>query len=86
MVIIGKVSVFRIPHKGVKYMENKKREYTQAQNKATQKYIKNNYDSVMLRMPKGKKEQIKAHAENQGESLNGFVNRAIDEAIDRESK
>lgn len=67
-------------------MENKKREYTQAQNKATQKYIKNNYDSVMLRMPKGKKEQIKAHAENQGESLNGFVNRAIDEAIDRESK
>lgn len=67
-------------------MENKKREYTQAQNKATQKYIKNNYDSVMLRMPKGKKEQIKAHAESQGESLNGFVNRAIDEAIDRESK
>ncbi len=67
-------------------MENKKREYTQAQNKATQKYIKNNYDSVMLRMPKGKKEQIKAHAESQGESLNGFVNRAIDETIDRESK
>lgn len=67
-------------------MENKKREYTQAQNKATQKYIKNNYDSVMLRMPKGKKEHIKAHAESRGESLNGFVNRAIDEAIDRESK
>ena len=67
-------------------MENKKREYTQAQNKATQKYIKNNYDSVMLRMPKGKKEQIKAHAESQGESRNGFVNRAIDETIDRESK
>lgn len=67
-------------------MENKKREYTQAQNKATQKYIKNNYDSVMLRMPKGKKEQIKAHAESRGESLNGFVNRAIDETIDRESK
>lgn len=86
MVIIGKVSVFRTTHKGVKYMENKKREYTQAQNKATQKYIKNNYDSVMLRMPKGKKEQIKAHAESRGESLNGFVNRAIDETIDRESK
>lgn len=67
-------------------MEKKKREYTQAQNKATQKYIKNNYDSVMLRMPKGKKEKIKAHAESQGESLNGFVNRAIDETIDRESK
>ena len=60
----------------------KKREYSQAHNKATQKYIKNNYDSVMIRMPKGKKEQIKTFAESKGESLNGFVNRAIDEAMD----
>lgn len=60
----------------------KKREYSQAQNKATQKYIKNNYDSVMIRMPKGKKEQIKNFAESKGESLNGFANRAIDEAMD----
>lgn len=36
----------------------------------------------MIRMPKGKKEQIKAFAESKGESLNGFVNRAIDEAMD----
>lgn len=63
----------------------KKREYSQAQNKATQKYIKNNYDSVMIRMPKGKKEQIKAHAETKGESLNGFVNRAIDETMESDA-
>lgn len=63
----------------------KKREYSQAQNKATQKYIKNNYDSVMIRMPKGKKEQIKAHAETNGESLNGFVNRAIDETMESDA-
>ena len=36
----------------------------------------------MIRMPKGKKEQIKTFAESKGESLNGFVNRAIDEAMD----
>ena len=60
-------------------MAEKKREYSQAQNKATQKYIKNNYDSVLIRMPKGKKEQIKAFAESKGESLNGYVNRVIDE-------
>lgn len=60
----------------------KKREYSQAQNKATQRYIKNNYDSVMIRMPKGKKDQIKAYAESKNESLNGFVNRAIDEAME----
>ena len=67
-------------------MAEKKREYSQAQNKATQKYIKNNYDSVLIRMPKGKKDQIKAFAESKGESLNGFINRAVDETIDRESE
>ncbi len=61
--------------------EKKKREYTQAQNKATQKYIKENYDNFMLRMPKGKKAKIKAYADSKGESINGFVNRAIDETM-----
>ncbi len=60
----------------------KKREYTQAQNRATQKYIKENYDNFMLRMTKGKKDKIKAFADSKGESLNGFINRAIDEAMD----
>ena len=60
----------------------KKREYSQAQNKATQKYIKENYDNFMLRMQKGKKDKIKAFADSKGESLNGFINRAIDEAMD----
>ena len=66
-------------------MTEKKREYSQAQNKATQKYVKNHYDEIKIRMPKGKKDIIKAHAEQQGESLNGFINRAIDETIERES-
>lgn len=60
----------------------KKREYSQAQNKATQRYIKNNYDSVMIRMPKGKKDKIKAFAESKNESLNGFIIRAVDEAME----
>lgn len=63
----------------------KKREYSQAQNKATQRYIKNNYDSVMIRMPKGKKELIKAFAESKNESLNGFIIRAVDEAMESNS-
>lgn len=57
-----------------------------ASTRAKNKYNAENYERISLVVPKGKKEQIKAHAENQGESLNGFVNRAIDEAIDRESK
>ena len=67
---------------GGEAMAEKKREYSQAQNKATQKYIKNNYDSVLIRMPKGKKEQIKAFAESRGESVNGFINRVVDNEME----
>ena len=59
---------------------------TKAQQRAVAKYMKENYDNFQLRMPKGKKDKIKAHAEQNGESLNGFINRAIDEAIEKETK
>lgn len=39
------------------------------------------YDEIKLRVEKGQKEVIKAHAEAQGESVNGFINRAIEQAI-----
>ena len=58
---------------------------TKAQQKAVHKYVKNNYDRFELLTPKGNKEKIKAHAEKQGESLNGFVNRAISETIERDN-
>lgn len=60
---------------------------SKAQQKAVHKYVKNNYDRVELTVkPKGKKAEIKAHAEKQGESLNSFINRAIDETMKRDSK
>lgn len=43
-----------------------------------------NMDRVNLTMPKGKKEAIKAHADAQGESVSGFINRAIDETMERD--
>ena len=46
---------------------------------------KENVDRVNLTMPKGKKDTIKAHAEAQGESVNGFINRAIDETMERDN-
>lgn len=57
---------------------------SKAQQKAVAKYMKENYDVYQMRMPKGKKDIIRAHAEAHGESLNGFVNRAIDETIKRD--
>lgn len=58
---------------------------TKAQQKAVNKYIKANYDRMALVLPKGKKQTIKDHAEKHGESVNSFVNRAIDETMERDN-
>ena len=60
------------------------RKYTEAQKKSAQKWDAANLDRVSVAMPKGKKDIIKAHAEANSESVNGFINRAIDEAIERD--
>ena len=44
------------------------------------------YDKILVRMPKGKKDLIQAHAEAQGESTNGFINRVISEMMERDGK
>lgn len=43
------------------------------------------YDEIKVRVPKGNKDVIKAHAETHGESVNAFVNRAIDETMERDN-
>lgn len=57
---------------------------SKSQQKAVHKYVKANYDRLELTVPKGRKDEIKAHAEAQGESVNGFINRAIDNQISRD--
>ena len=57
---------------------------TKAQQRAVSKYMKENYDEIKVRVDKGRKDIIKAHAESNGESVNAFINRAIDEAMERE--
>ena len=59
---------------------------SEAQKRATMKYMKNNYDRIELKVDKGKKVKLQAHAEHQGESLNGFVNRAIDNQVKRDNE
>ncbi len=54
--------------------------------KAVTKYIKNNYDEIKIRVPKGDKERFKEHAEICKESLNAFIKRAIEEAIERDER
>lgn len=57
---------------------------SKAQQKATAKYVKNNYDRLEVKMPKGKKAELQAFAAAHSESVNSFVIRAIDETMQRE--
>lgn len=48
------------------------------------KYMAKAYDRINLVVYKGEKERIQAHAAERGESVNGFINRAIKEAMERD--
>ena len=55
-----------------------------ARKRANQAYI-DKQDEIKIRVPKGRKAEIQAYAEAHGESLNAFVGRAINEAMERDS-
>ena len=55
-------------------------EKTEAQKKAQQKYMEK-FAVARVRMDRAKYDAVQAHAEAQGESVNGFINRAIDETV-----
>jgi predicted HicB family RNase H-like nuclease len=60
-----------------------------AKKRATKKWNDANmnikYDHVHLVIMKGKKADLQQHAAKRSESLNAFVNRAIDEAVERDN-
>ncbi len=58
---------------------------SKSQQRAVHKYVRANYDRMELTVPKGQKDTIKAHAATRGESVNGFIGRAITETIERDS-
>lgn len=58
---------------------------SQARIAANNRYNDKAYDRINIVVKKGKKEIIQAHAAVQGESVNGFINKAIDEKLERDS-
>ena len=58
---------------------------SKAQQRAVNKYMAANYDRINLTVPKGKKDTIQAYAEAQGQSVNAYINAAIDEKMAREA-
>ena len=47
--------------------------------------MKANYDDIKVRVEKGRREAIKAHADSKGESINAFINRTIDNQMERDN-
>lgn len=59
--------------------------YTEARKEGNRRWDAANLDRISIAVPKGKKDAIKTHAENRGESVNAFITRAIDEAMERDT-
>ena len=50
---------------------------SEAQKRATAKFEKERYDKILVRLPKGTKERIKAT----GETVNGFITRVVEKEL-----
>ena len=59
------------------------RKVSEAQRKATDKYLEK-FDEIRIRVPAGRKAEIKARAEKRGQSVNSFIIAAIDETMERD--
>lgn len=58
---------------------------TKASNESQYRYNQAHLKRIPLDVQKEHYERIKAHAESRGESVNGFIKRAVDEAIARDN-
>ena len=58
---------------------------SKAQQKAVQKYVKNNCDRVVVTFPKGRRDEIKSAAATAGESLNSYIKKAVDQRMERDN-
>jgi len=59
---------------------------SKAQQKAVNKYVKNNYDRINVTFPKGQKEILREHAKKQNESVNAFIVRSVSETMERDNQ
>ena len=59
-------------------------EKTEAQKKAQQKYM-DRFAVARVRMDRERYDAVQAHAEARSESVNGFINRAITETMERDN-
>ena len=56
---------------------------SEARKRANEKYNAKAYEQIQVRVKIGKKSEIKACADLLGQSVNEFINEAIDEKMDK---
>ena len=59
--------------------------YTESKKASNRKWDAANLDRLSIALPKGQGDAIKSHAATRGESVNGFIGRAISETMDRDA-
>lgn len=57
---------------------------SESQKRAVAKYNAKAYDRIEMKVPKGEKDEIIAHAKLTDGTLNKFLNRAVRETIERD--
>ena len=82
-VVEGEKDADNLHKLGYAYMPESQK-YTEARKRGNRKWDAANLDRISIAVPKGHKEAIKAHAEAHNESVNGFINRAIEETMERD--
>jgi len=58
--------------------------YTEKQNKWTQDYIKKAYDTIVIRVPKGKRLEYNELAGKQGKSLTKLIMELLEEQLEKQ--
>lgn len=57
--------------------------YTEAQKKASMKYLAEKTDDIRIRVPKGTKERWRTHATEQGKSLTSLITDLVETDIEQ---
>lgn len=57
---------------------------SESRRRANNKYNKEKVECLYFRVPIGRKSIIQAHAKKRGESVNAFINRAVNETMERD--
>ena len=59
---------------------------SEAQKRASKKYLEEKIDRITVRVPKGGRDKIHDHAKKHGESVNEFISRSINETMKRDNQ